>query len=93
MTQAPKDEKGLPTGDARLRWLVKLIRESMNAKILVFVESAVAVKALKAALDAFLSEPVAVFHRELAPRDQDRQVAWFRDPTGPPGDAINRSRW
>ena len=83
VTQAPKDEKGLPTGDARLRWLVKLIRESMNAKILVFVESAVAVKALKAALDAFLSEPVAVFHRELAPRDQDRQVAWFRDPTGP----------
>ena len=81
VTQAPKDER---TTDRRCssRWLVKLIRESMNAKILVFVESAVAVKAL-AALDAFLSEPVAVFHRELAPRDQDRQVAWFRDPTGP----------
>ena len=73
VTQAPKDEKGLLTGDARLRWLVKLIRESMNAKP-VFREWKV--KALKAAL-MILSEPVVIFHR-VSTRP-DRQVAWFRD--------------
>ncbi|MBT6176261.1 MAG: DEAD/DEAH box helicase family protein [Deltaproteobacteria bacterium] len=79
----PADSDGLPTGDARLRWLVQLIRKSGGEKLLVFVESAVAVRALKEALDIYFGGKVAVFHRELSPRDQDRQVAWFRDPSGP----------
>jgi ATP-dependent helicase HepA len=80
---APPDKQGLPTGDARLRWLVKLIRSMETGKLLVFVESAIAVRALKTALEGVLGGDIAVFHRGLAPRDQDRQVAWFRDPAGP----------
>lgn len=80
---APLDEAGLPTGDSRLRWLMETLRAHPGEKLLVFVESSVAVRALKAALDGVLNEDIAVFHRELPPRDQDRQVAWFRDASGP----------
>ncbi len=84
VTDAPTDNAGLPTGDARLRWLVQQVRALLPGdKLLVFVESAVAVRALKEALDPFVNGNLAMFHRELAPRDQDRQVAWFRDPEGP----------
>lgn len=81
---APVDRQGLPTGDARLRWLVEQIRAlGENEKLLVFVETQVAAASLAAALVQVVSGEIAVFHRGLAPRDQDRQVAWFRDPTGP----------
>jgi ATP-dependent helicase HepA len=84
VVQAPLDRQGLPTGDARLRWLVELIKKLEPAdKLLVFVESAIAVRALRDALEGAVGSDIAVFHRGLAPRDQDRQVAWFRDPTGP----------
>lgn len=84
VTDAPLDEQRLPTGDARLRWLVQTIRSlEPEEKLLVFVESVVAVRALREALAGLLNEDIAVFHRELAPRDQDRQVAWFRDAVGP----------
>jgi len=84
VAEAPLDKQGLPTGDARLRWLVSLIRELPSGeKVLVFVESAVAVRALKTSLEGVLGGDLAVFHRGLAPRDQDRQVAWFRDESGP----------
>jgi ATP-dependent helicase HepA len=81
---APLDAEGLPTGDARLRWLVSQVRAlEPGEKVLVFVESSVAVRALKDALDHVLGGDLAVFHKDLSPRDQDRQVAWFRDPQGP----------
>ncbi|MEE8408709.1 MAG: SNF2-related protein, partial [Myxococcota bacterium] len=84
VTDAPLDSSGLPTGDARLRWLVEEIAGLDEAdKTLVFVESAVAVHALKRGLDPVLGGDIALFHRGLSPRDQDRQVAWFRDPSGP----------
>ena len=38
---------------------------------------------MKDSLDNLYAEDVAVFHRALAPRDQDRQVAWFREASGP----------
>ncbi|MED5465691.1 MAG: SNF2-related protein [Myxococcota bacterium] len=81
--RAPLDDQGLPTGDSRLRWLVETIRRHPDEKLLVFVESSVAVRALKQALDQVLGADIAVFYRELPPRDQDRQVAWFRDSSGP----------
>ena len=78
------DAEGLPTNDARLRWLVELLRRMpMGDKVLVFVESDVAAIALKKSLSTLISGDVAVFHKGLSPRDQDRQVAWFRDPGGP----------
>lgn len=82
---APLDDEGLPTADSRLRWLVQYLREAEadDEKVLVFVESSVAVRALKQSLEGVLGADVAWFHRGLAPRDQDRQVAWFRDPDGP----------
>ncbi|MEK7706101.1 MAG: SNF2-related protein [Myxococcota bacterium] len=84
VTHAPLDAQGLPTGDSRLRWLVETLRAMpREQKVLVFVESAVAVRALKEALDVVLGGDIAVFHRGLSPRDQDRQVAWFRDTSGP----------
>jgi hypothetical protein len=84
VVQAPLDELNLPTGDVRLRWLVQLLRQQeAGDKVLVFVESAVAVRALRDALAPLIDGQLAMFHRELAPRDQDRQVAWFRDPQGP----------
>ena len=84
ITQAPDDAQGLPTGDARLRWLVEHLRGlERGEKLLVFVESNVAVAALRDALEPYLGGLQAVFHAELSPRDQDRQVAWFRDPEGP----------
>lgn len=84
VVDAPRDSDGLPTGDARLRWLVqRLAGLEPGEKLLVFAESAVAVRRLKEALDGTVGGDMAVFHRELAPRDQDRQVAWFRDPAGP----------
>ncbi len=84
VTDAPLDQDGLPTGDARLCWLVKVIRELPEGdKLLVFVESPIAVKALRDALEPIVGADIAMFHRGLAPRDQDRQVAWFRDPNGP----------
>ncbi|MDP7039681.1 MAG: SNF2-related protein [Myxococcota bacterium] len=80
----PVDEKGLPTVDMRLRWLLEQIRAlGEDEKLLVFVERPVAVQALKDSLDNLYAEDVAVFHRALAPRDQDRQVAWFREAGGP----------
>lgn len=84
VVQAPLDKNGLPTGDARLRWLVKHIHAMPpQEKLLVFVESAVAVRALKDALEPVLGGNLAMFHRDLSPRDQDRQVSWFRSPSGP----------
>lgn len=84
VTSAPLDLDGLPTGDARLRWLVQTVRAlAPGEKLLVFVESAIAVRALRDALDPLMAGNLAMFHRELPPRDQDRQVAYFRDPEGP----------
>ncbi len=83
IVQAPTCSKGLPTGDMRLRWLAQTLREKPMEKFLVFVESPTAVRVLKPALEVALGSDVAVFHRGLSPRDQDRQVAWFRDPKGP----------
>lgn len=84
VVSAGVDSSGLPVGDSRLRWLVHRIQNlEAGDKVLVFVESAVSVQALKDVLDPFLTTPSACFHRDLAPRDQDRQVAWFRDPNGP----------
>ncbi len=84
VVQAPLDRQGLPTGDARLRWLVQLILGLPEGeKLLVFVESAIAVRALRDALETAVGADIAIFHRGLQPRDQDRQVAWFRDPSGP----------
>lgn len=84
VTKAPLDAEGLPTGDMRLRWLVQQVRGlAPGDKLLVFVETQVAVQALRDALEPFLGQNVAVFHRGLAARDQDRQVAWFRDSAGP----------
>ena len=81
---APFDSEGLPTGDMRLRWLAKTVREVPEGdKVLVFVESGIAAKALKGSLSKVLGADVAIFHRGLSPRDQDRQVAWFRDVDGP----------
>ncbi|MEE2961233.1 MAG: SNF2-related protein [Myxococcota bacterium] len=80
---APPDDEGLPTGDSRLRWLVEFIREQPNEKLLVFVESSIAVRSLKEHLSLFVGDKIAVFYRDLSARDQDRQVAWFRDPQGP----------
>ena len=81
---AAVDEDGLPTGDARLRWLVQVIRGvPAGEKLLLFVESPVAVRALRGALEPYVGAELAVFHRDLAPRDQDRQVAWFRAKDGP----------
>ncbi|MBI5507822.1 MAG: DEAD/DEAH box helicase family protein [Deltaproteobacteria bacterium] len=83
VVDAPKDSRDLPTGDARLRWLVETIRTlDKTDKLLVFVETGVAVAALKEALEPFVGN-VATFHRGLSPRDQDRQVAWVRDTAGP----------
>jgi ATP-dependent helicase HepA len=81
---APVDAAGLPTGDTRLRWLVEQVRAlPQGDKLLVFVESAIAVKALKETLEPVLGSEIAMFHRELSPRDQDRQVAYFRSADGP----------
>ncbi len=80
----PVDEFGLPTADTRLRWLLEQLRGlPEDEKLLVFVERPVAVQALKESLDNLYGQDVAIFHRGLSPRDQDRQVAWFRDPNGP----------
>ncbi|MBC7794838.1 MAG: DEAD/DEAH box helicase family protein, partial [Clostridia bacterium] len=82
--KAPLDAEGLPTGDMRLRWLLQQVRAlDPGDKLLVFVETQVAVQALRDALEPFLAQNIAVFHRGLAARDQDRQVAWFRDSSGP----------
>lgn len=84
VVNAPFDEHGLPTGDTRLRWLLERQRElEPEDKLLVFVESQVAVRGLKSQLEPILGPEIATFHRSLAPRDQDRQVAWFRDVEGP----------
>jgi ATP-dependent helicase HepA len=84
VVNAPKDASGLPSQDARLAWLVQQIHALEPAdKLLVFVESGVAVKALKDALENALGQSVAAFHKEMSPRDQDRQVAYFRDAAGP----------
>lgn len=81
---APLDQDHLPTGDMRLRWLVERVRAlEPGEKLLVFVESSIAVRALKEALEPLLGGEIAMFHRDLAPRDQDRQVAYFRSPQGP----------
>jgi ATP-dependent helicase HepA len=80
VVDAPQGGRGLPTEDARLAWLVQLCRDT-DDKVLVFVETDIAVRALA---DAFGTQvPVAMFHRQMSAREQDRQVAWFRDPGGP----------
>lgn len=79
-----KDAAGLPQEDARLAWLAQQVKDLPKGdKLLVFVESGVAVKALKDALEPILGGTVAAFHKDMSPRDQDRQVAWFREQQGP----------
>ena len=83
VVESSLDDDHLPKEDARLRWLIKYIRENSDDKILVFVESPIAVQALSESLKIILECDIAMFHRQLSARDQDRQVAWFRDPAGP----------
>lgn len=84
VVHAGMDGAGLPSQDARLSWLVQEIRALPEGdKLLVFVESSIAVRALKESLEAALGQAVASFHRDMSPRDQDRQVAYFRAATGP----------
>ncbi|MEO0815295.1 MAG: SNF2-related protein, partial [Myxococcota bacterium] len=63
---APFDEHGLPTGDTRLRWLVEKQRSlDPDDKLLVFVESQVAVRGLKSQLEPILGPEIATFHRSI----------------------------
>ena len=70
LLDAPLDRLGERVADPEVRALFVALHEAGEAR------------ALRDALEVVVGGDIAVFYRSLAPRDQDRQVAWFRSPQG-----------
>ena len=70
------------TDDARIDWLVDLLRANPNEKIMVICRRPDQIRAIETALAAKLRIETALFHEELSLMQRDRLAAWFDDPEG-----------
>lgn len=66
----------------RVAWLVQLLRDLGEAKVLLICRTKEKVMAVHAALQAMLKVKAAVFHEDLTLLQRDRNAAWFAEPEG-----------
>ena len=66
----------------RVAWLVQLLRDLGEAKVLLICRTKEKVMAVHAALQAILKVKAAVFHEALTLLQRDRNAAWFAEPEG-----------
>jgi len=68
--------------DARVAWLVDLLRRLEGEKILLIASHKNVVFALSELLPTLTSAVFSVFHENLTMTTRDRNAAWFADPDG-----------
>lgn len=68
--------------DARLKWLVGLLRDLAGTKVLLISRYREKVEALEMALRSRINLKVAQFHEGLTLIQRDRNAAWFSEPDG-----------
>jgi ATP-dependent helicase HepA len=66
----------------RAEWLVSLLRELGEAKVLLICRTKEKVIAIQEALQDLINVKAAVFHEDLSLLQRDRNAAWFADPEG-----------
>lgn len=70
------------TGDPRVLWLARLLREVTPQKVLVICRTRGKAEAMEAALMQRTPLPGAVFHEGLTLMQRDRNAAWFAEEDG-----------
>jgi len=70
------------TGDARIPWLIELLRYFDPEKILLICRTKDTVAAIETALRRRIRIELAVFHEGLTLVQRDRNAAWFADEEG-----------
>lgn len=68
--------------DPRVEWLVGMLKELDDAKVLLICKSKEKVLALAAVLSNYPELTASVFHEELTLVQRDRNAAWFADSEG-----------
>jgi len=68
--------------DAKVDWLVTLLKELGGAKCLLIVHDRETVDRIEAALRERINAKVAVFHEELSLLQRDKNAAWFAEDDG-----------
>tara|TARA_B110000037_G_scaffold212998_2_gene266639 strand:+ start:153378 stop:156125 length:2748 start_codon:yes stop_codon:yes gene_type:complete len=67
---------------AKIRWLVDLLAELKEAKVLLIVHTREMAETIMAAVERQVRVPMGVFHEGLTLIQRDRQAAYFSDPEG-----------
>ena len=68
--------------DPRIEWLVALLRELGDAKVLLLCRTRATVEAIEAAVRACLNVKLGMFHEGLTLVQRDRNAAWFAEADG-----------
>lgn len=68
--------------DPRVPWLLDLLRDVGEEKVLLICHARAQVAALLAAIEDRAQIKVAAFHEDLSLVQRDRNAAWFADPAG-----------
>ncbi|MCU0608770.1 MAG: SNF2-related protein [Chitinispirillaceae bacterium] len=69
-------------GEARIAWLVSLMKKLVDDKILVICSGKEAVVSLQALVQKKLGHDIAVFHGGMTLIQRDRSAAWFSEEEG-----------
>lgn len=76
--EAPHDY----SNDPRIPWLLDLLRELGEEKVLLICHSRTQVAAILAAIEDRAQLKLAAFHEDLSLLQRDRNAAWFAEPRG-----------
>ncbi len=76
--QSPHDY----TDDPRVPWVLNLLNDVGDEKVLLICHSRPQVAALQAAIEERAQLRLAAFHEDLSLLQRDRNAAWFAEPTG-----------
>lgn len=66
----------------KIRWLVDLLTDLKEAKVLLIVHTREMAEAIMTAVERQVRVPMGVFHEGLSLIQRDRQAAYFADPEG-----------
>ncbi len=70
------------TGDPRIEWLIALLDELGDEKLLVICTTKEKARAVDAAVAEKIKVKTALFHEDLTIVQRDRNAAWFAEPDG-----------
>ena len=76
------DDHGSYEGDPRLAWLLELLSDLDEEKVLLICRTRKRVEAVLASLQRRTSLKAAAFHEGLTLVQRDRNAAWFSEPDG-----------